>query len=217
MPIFPQIMSRDWFKLILRLLHFCDKSTPTQDSLVKIWLIVEHTRTKFRESLNPLENLVIDESLLLFKGRLQFKQYIPKKRSRFGIKIFVLCDVESNYIIDYIIYAGAGTEIMSGNAEWGKSGDVVVSLLLPYLNRGHTIYLDNWYSSPDLFLWLNEKLTNAVGTVRKNRKTPPPMSEKLKKGEIQFRSSGTLLALKWMDNKEVWMLSTCLLYTSRCV
>ena len=30
------------------------------------------------------------------------------------------------------------------------------------------------------------------------------MSEKLKKGEIQFRSFGTLLALKLMDNKEVW-------------
>lgn len=207
--IFPQIMSRDQFKLIiLRLLHFCDNLTPTQDSLVKIWLIIEHTRKKFREALNQFENLVIDTSLLLFKGHLQFKQYIPKKRGHFGIKMFVLCDVEGNYIIDYIIYAGAGTEIMSGNANWGKSGDVVVSLL-PYLNQGHTIYLNNWYSSPDLFLWLNEKLTNAVGTVRKNRKKKvPPMSEKLKKGEIQFRSSGTLLALKWMDNKEVWMLST---------
>lgn len=207
-PIFPQIMARDRYKLILRLLHFSDNSSPSQDSLVKIRLIVEHTRKTFREALNPFENLVIDESLLLFKGRLRFKQYIPKKRSRFGIKIFVLCDVQSNYIIDYIVYAGAGTEIITGNADWGKSGDVVVSLLLPYLNKGHTIYLDNWYSSPDLFLWLNEKLTNAVGTVRKNRKNLPPLPEKLKKGEIQFKSSGTLLALKWMDNKEVWMLST---------
>lgn len=207
-PVFSQIMSRDRYKLILRLLHFSDNTAASQDILVKIRLVVEHTRKKFREAIVPFENLVIDESLLLFKGRLRFKQYIPKKRSRFGIKIFVLCDVQSNYILDYIVYTGAATETESGNADWGKSGDVVVSLLLPYLNKGHTIYLDNWYSSPELFLWLHEKCTNAVGTVRKNRKHLPPLPDKLKKGEIQFKSCGTLLALKWMDNKEVWMLST---------
>lgn len=207
-PIFSDIMARDRYKVILRLLHFSDNSATSQDILVKIRMIVEHTKKKFREAVVPFENLVIDESLLLFKGRLRFKQYIPNKRSRFGIKIFVLCDVQTNYILDYIVYTGAATEIESGNADWGKSGDVVVSLLLPYLNKGHTIYLDNWYSSPTLFLWLHEKCTNATGTVRKNRKHLPPLPDKLKKGEIQFKSCGTLLALKWMDTKEVWMLST---------
>ena len=37
-------------------------------------------------SLVPFKNVSIDESLLLFKGRLCFKHYIPCKRSRFGLK-----------------------------------------------------------------------------------------------------------------------------------
>lgn len=34
------------------------------------------------------------------------------------------------------------------------------------------------------------------------------MEEKLKNGELSFRSSGNLLALKWQSKHEVWMLST---------
>ncbi|KAG8232531.1 hypothetical protein J437_LFUL012162 [Ladona fulva] len=37
----------------------------------------------------------------------------------------------------------------------------------------------------------------------------PKVEEKLKKGEIKFKSSEKLLALKWCNKREVWMLSTC--------
>jgi hypothetical protein len=36
---------------------------------------------------NPSEHLAIDEVIVLFKGRVVFKQYIPKKHKRFGIKL----------------------------------------------------------------------------------------------------------------------------------
>jgi hypothetical protein len=38
------------------------------------------------------EHLVVDEIIVLFKGRVVFKQYIPKKHKRFGIKVYKLCD-----------------------------------------------------------------------------------------------------------------------------
>ena len=31
--------------------------------------------------------------------------------------------------------------------------------------RGHTLFLDNWYSSPDLFRRLTERKTNVIETV----------------------------------------------------
>jgi hypothetical protein len=45
---------------------------------------------------NPSEHLSIDEVIVKFKGRVVFKQYIPKKRKRFGIKMFKLCDSTRN-------------------------------------------------------------------------------------------------------------------------
>ena len=39
-------------------------------------------------------------------GRLSWKQYIPLKRSRWGIKFFVLCDSALGYIWNTFIYVG---------------------------------------------------------------------------------------------------------------
>lgn len=98
--------------------------------------------------MKPFENLAIDESLLPWKGRLSFKQYIKSKRHRFGIKLFIICDVETDYILDFIIYTGATTKLRPYNANIGVSGGVVKTLMKHYLDKGHTLFTDNWYTSP---------------------------------------------------------------------
>jgi hypothetical protein len=54
---------------------------------------------------NPSENLAVDEIIVKFKGRVVFRQYIPKKRKRFSIKIYKLCD-KSGYTYDMHVYLG---------------------------------------------------------------------------------------------------------------
>ena len=44
--------------------------------------------------------------MVKWKGRLSFKQFIPSKRHRFGIKFLVLCDVQTGYVQDIIVYTG---------------------------------------------------------------------------------------------------------------
>jgi len=58
----------------------------------KIRDLFEIIRTNFSKFYNPSEYLAVDEVIVKFKGRIVFEQYIPKKRKRFGIKIFKLCD-----------------------------------------------------------------------------------------------------------------------------
>ncbi|UYV69044.1 hypothetical protein LAZ67_6002163 [Cordylochernes scorpioides] len=67
-----------------------------------------------------------------------------------------------------------------------------------------------WFSSPQLFNHLLEKKTVAVGTVRHNRKELPKkaFSKKLKKGESLFCQNRQLLALKWLDTRDVLMIAT---------
>lgn len=132
----------------------------------------------------------------------------PSKRNRFGIKLFVLCDCKTEYIQDIIVYTGSDTIIGPENKDYDKSGSIVMSLLEPYLGKGHTFYVDNWYTSPALFDVLHKNYTNACGTVRKRRKGMPKMDEKLKKGEACFCSARNMLAIKWQDKKTVWMIST---------
>lgn len=70
--------------------------------------------------------------------------------------------------------------------------------------------MDNWYSSPNIFEYLLKHDTNAIGTVRSNSKNLPKDLEsvKLRKGDIATRSSNGILAVKWSDRKDVYLLST---------
>jgi hypothetical protein len=204
--IFGQTMVRDRYELILQMLHYSDTQTPTGDRLYKVRSLLDHCRKIFKETMLPNENLCIDESIIVFKGRLIFKQFIPSKRHRFGIKLFVICDVETGYILDFIIYCGVETEICDSEL-LGISGAVVTTLMKDYFGKGHKLFCDNWYSSPELFQFLHKKKTNACGTVRKTRKSMPKF-DKLKKGQVKSLNRGPLLVLKWHDRREVHMIST---------
>jgi hypothetical protein len=53
----------------------------------------------------PSEHLAVDEIFVLFKSRVNFKQYMPKKHKHFGIKIYKLCD-KTGYTYDMEVYLG---------------------------------------------------------------------------------------------------------------
>jgi len=136
------------------LLHFCNNENQEKGNhLFKLDVVLDEIRTNFKAGMVPFQNIVIDESLVLWKGRLSFKQFIKSKRHRFGIKLFVLCDVET----DFIIYTGAETRLLPYDANIGISGDVVKTLIAPYLNKGYNLYTDDWYTSPILAKYLYHK------------------------------------------------------------
>ena len=74
---------------------------------------------------------------------------------------------------------------------------------------GHHVYFDNYCNSPDLIDLLYKRKMHACGTVRKNRKSLPiaVTQAKLKQGETVFCCKNNLLALKWLDKREVYILS----------
>ena len=73
----------------------------------------------------------------------------------------------------------------------------------------HHIYFDNYYNSPDLIGLLHKRKMHTCGTIRKNQKSLPlaVTQAKLKQGETVFCHKNNLLALKWMDKREVYILS----------
>lgn len=78
-----------------------------------------------------------------------------------------------------------------------------------YFWKGFTVYCDDWYTSPTLFHFLQSRKTGAVGTVRLNRRHMPKDLKVERRRDVDFRSSRTgMLALTWMDSKQVSVLST---------
>jgi hypothetical protein len=127
-------------------LHFAeDSSADPSDKLRKIRSIIDHFSSKFSELYYSTQDIALDESLMKFRGRLSYVQCNRSKRLRFGIKIY--CESNSGYCLFFKIYVGDDVKDPSLPA----STNVVLTMCEPLLGKGHTLYLDNWYSSPDLY------------------------------------------------------------------
>ena len=92
-PFYGETMTRDRFLHILRFLHFADSSqrpdkVEEYDPLWKLRTVFDKLNKAYAIFYNPLEHLAVDEVIVKFKGRAIFRQYIPKKRKCFGIKIY---------------------------------------------------------------------------------------------------------------------------------
>jgi len=90
----------------------------------------------------------VDEVIVKFKGRVIFRQYIPKKRKHFGIKIYKLCD-ESGYTYDMRVYLGKDSD--SATDDMSATHATVRLLTNRIEGLGHKIFMDNFFSSPRLF------------------------------------------------------------------
>ena len=105
------------------------------------------------------------------------------------------------------MYIGKGTEI-EFDRTLGVSGGVVKTMMADYLGKGHTLYTDNWYTSPSLCKFLKDNATGSCGTVRANRVFLPKFQGKLKRGEHQSFVSNDVLCVKWHDKRDVIMCTT---------
>ena len=148
-------MSCDRYIHILRCLHFHDNEEILNHPLVQIKPVIGHVQSEFLAVLTPGKNLRIDESLLLWKGRRRLKQYIPLKRNRFGIKLYMIVDCVTGFVLGCVVYTGADTDYQK--FDLGVTGDIVAHLLQPYFYKGHVVYIDNWYTSPTLLEFLQLK------------------------------------------------------------
>ena len=139
----------------------------------------------------------------------------PKKPNRFHIKLFMVSEPSTGYICGFEVYTGDASGQSQGNAQEvhdaSKTSCIVLCMLdsVQLLDMGHHVYFDNYYNSPDLIDLLYRRKMHACGTVRKNQKSLPlaVTQAKLKQCETVFHYKYNLLALKWMDKREVYILS----------
>ena len=132
------------------------------DRLLKIRNLFDILNDKFSKFYNPSEHLAVDEVIAKFKGRVIFRQYIPKKHKRVGIKIYKLCD-ETGYTYDMTVYLGRDRQ---RTAQHLTATHATVTKKVQ--GCGHKLYMDNYFLSPDLFDDLAMKQIYCCGTVRSN-------------------------------------------------
>lgn len=204
---FPQkIMCRDRFQILLRMLHFADNTkVDASNRMSKVEFVLNELNSNFKKYYDPTEMLCIDESIIPFRGRIVFRQYMKQKRHRYGIKIFKLC-CTNNYTYSYRVYTGKTLD-----KEYITPTNIVLNLCEDLFEKGHTLCTDNYYTSVDLANKLISKNMHLIGTLRPNRKENPKavVTAKLRRGEViaQENRNG-ITVMKWKDKRDVLVLST---------
>ncbi|KAJ1159649.1 hypothetical protein NDU88_000154 [Pleurodeles waltl] len=203
---------------IKKMLHFVDnvlalpRDHPDSDRLFKIRPVLDHFVDRFSEDYVPGKEISVDESLVLFKGRLVFRQYIPSKRARYGIKLYMLSESRTGYVYSFRVYTGRDSNIDPPGCPptFGVTEKIVWDLGRRLFNKGHHLYVDNFYTGVQLFKELFRVDTVACGTIRSNRKGYPRelVCKKLERGQCCALRNEELLALKFSDKRDVYMLST---------
>ena len=109
-PLFSSIFSCDCFFQIFGMLHVGeinsdrkpDKVQPLMDILLPI----------IQSNYIPDHHVAVDESVISFKGRVSFRQYLKGKPNPWGIKAYVLSDSNSGYMHNIRIYYGRHIDLV---------------------------------------------------------------------------------------------------------
>lgn len=228
LPGFAAVMTSRRFSLIHRHLHFSEpeeitsekpststSQPPVTDKLWKIRTFLELIRQNCLRKYNVGRELAIDESMIPFKGRISFRQFIPSKRTRYGIKVWALAESDTSYLANFQIYVGGEPTVLNEECAYGLSTAIVLRLMEPYKGNGHHLYMDNFYTSVQLLELLQRDGTYACGTARTTRKGFPKEliltktgPAKAKRGDMDWSMCGDVLCYSWYDNKPVYLMST---------
>ena len=195
--------------------NYIARGADGHDPLFKVGPVYHQIINKFTKVYHPHQYLSIDEGMVPWKGNLSFRVYSPDKPIKYGLKAYMLCDSINGFCLRFKLYTGRR---VTPPSEHGATYDTVLDLVRDRMGKGHIIFMDNYYSSPLLFLHLWSLGIAAVGTVRSNRRgLPIELKEKVlrNQGDTYVMHTGPLSAIKYLDKKPVYLLST--LYTSENV
>jgi hypothetical protein len=209
-----QKMTMKRFQQIKRFLHISELYSDHRPYYAKVEPLLSHVRNISKLLYIPSSNISIDEMMVRFSGHSIDTTWIKNKPIPEGFKIFALCDHGYTYTF-------LPTSRIHQNEEVQKvdgityTGSVVLYLAhqLPYWKKTFNLFMDNFFSSIPLFSYLRAKNIGACGTVRSNSRKFPKELKVSKTVKMAWNSrSGIVvddvLAILWMDNGPVTMLTT---------
>nr|XP_045590633.1 piggyBac transposable element-derived protein 4-like [Procambarus clarkii] len=164
---------------------------------------ITYLTNKFGSYYVPNQALSLDEGTMSWRGRLSFKVYNPNKPDKYGVRLYMLAEAGTGYIIDFEVYSGVGKTTV----------ETVMGLMRPLLNKGYHLYMDNYYNSVHLTELLRENGVYTCGTLRLQRGAPKELQQ-LAKGKFAvdqtiFRRNDNTFVILWKDKRVVSVITNC--------
>ena len=80
------------------------------DQLYKVRPLIDHLSAVFPAYYYTGRELSVDEMMIVTHCRISFLQYIPKKSTKFGIKVWVHSEAKTGYVCTFQIIYGSSSQ-----------------------------------------------------------------------------------------------------------
>ncbi len=197
-------MSLERFKYILRFIRFDDRQSRNKsDQLAPIKHIFDRFVKQLPRYFTPGEHLTIDEQPVPFRGRCCFVQYMPKKATKYGLQFWVLCDVDSRYVLSINLYTGKKNNIIQKNLSTNAALSLV-DQLPNNVKQGRSITFDRYFTDMKLFEALLDRKMTSVRLVDHKRLFVPDELKVCRKELFSswFYFSGPLMLLSYQAKEK---------------
>ena len=217
-PFFTSVMRRDRFEQIFWLLHTSHAEEGQSERRIdKVKSLIDILIPNFQSSYKPSRDVAVDETMVGFRGCFGAKQYMPNKPVKYGIKAFTMADSKNGYVLNVLSYTGRDTlqEASTEYVDLPQPVRIVLHLIELYLDKGHHVFTDRYYTSIPLAQALTDHSTSFTGTSMRNHvELPDPIRltpTRLTDNEVKAFRADRLLALEWRaakKKKSLIMIST---------
>jgi Transposase IS4 len=160
---------------MMKFLHVCSLSNQPSttdvhyDPSYKVKELLELLEERYHRLFVAGKNLSLDETLIRAFGLIKFKVRIITKSARYGLKLYVITDAETAFVLRTIIYTGTHTYYDNDNDNTMKTVAVVKQLCLPFEGSHRTVFINRFYTLLDLLKELDKMNLYVTGTVMRNR------------------------------------------------
>ena len=181
------VMTRGRFDKLCQYFHVNDRTgydhrDPNRDKLQLVRSVLDVVSCTCFDSYVAHKENSIDEAMIKFRGTLAFRQYLPAKPTKYGIKVWVRADSTNGYACEFQVYVGRPPGVKT---EVGLGKRVVLELTEKLIGKRSHIYFDNYFNSVGLQEKLLERQLYGCGTVKSNVTGVPEMMrvKKRKRGD----------------------------------
>ncbi|XP_048874855.1 piggyBac transposable element-derived protein 4-like [Brienomyrus brachyistius] len=206
--IFRATMSLKTFQMITRVLRFHNKVTKARsDKLAPIRDVWERWVKRLSLMFNPGPEVTVDERFVPFRGRCPFRQYMPSKPGKYGIKIWAVCDAKTSFAWNLQIYTGKP----AGGIPKNQGKRVVLDMTAGL--QGHNITCASFFTSYDLGQELLKRKLTMVGAIRKHKPELPTEILQVKdraplSSKFAFTDTTTIVSYCPNKSQNVILMST---------
>ena len=166
-----------------------------KDKLYKLRPLITNLTENFAKLYDASRYLIVDESMILFKGRSSIKQYNPKKPIKRGYKLWMIADTDG-FINKLDVYQGKFEHVPEDMKPFGLGEHVVLSMVDHLHNKNHEVYLDNYFTSIPLLEHLKSVGVGPCGTIKANRKflaTHLKQDKTMQRGDFDYRVANDIV------------------------